>query len=162
MFNNSFAMAMGTNNAAYGMFRGELPGGPGATNSMIPLTKLQGVPDLPPRKDLYMTPRNILAPPNAYERHDSYTRMNPSASSAFVPETPPPQYEASKKDQLYAEIPGEYLTIMQEEEDDQYGNVSSSKTKLQLNPGDTAEKDDISVDSEKPETDTVQEVYGNL
>ena len=129
MFNNSFAMEMGANSAAYGMARGQFSGGPaGATNSMIPLTKFQDGPDLPPRKDLYMTPQNVLAPPNVYERSDSfYISMNP-VGSAFITEAPPPQYEAcsSKKnytDQLYAEIPGEYL-VWENDDNVQCGNVS--------------------------------------
>ena len=162
-------MGTGTSNAACSMTAGVFTGGPGATNSMIPLTKFHNGPDLPPRKNPYnnMTPRNVMATPNAYafECSDTYTHMNP-VGSVFAPGVPPPQYEACSSfkkgvdDQLYSEIPGEYLTVQNSQQDDQpqvhYGNVSSAEIKLQLRPGDT-EKEDLSIKSDI----SVQEVYGN-
>lgn len=161
-------MTMGTTNAAYGTAGGVCSGGPGATNSIIPLTKFHdaGGPNLPPRKDLYMTPRNALAPPNAYDCYDSYTYMNP-AGSVFLPQVPPPQYAPGHEspykvdydDQLYAEIPGEYLTVPHDGRDDQeYANISPLELKLQLQPG-NLEDDDTSA---KPQDTSIQEVYGNL
>ena len=161
-------MGTGASNVAYGGIPGAFTGGPGATGSMIPLTKSHDTPDLPPWNNPYnTTPRNIVATPNAYafERSDTYTFMNP-AGSAFMPKVPPPQYEESSSfkkdfdDQLYSEIPGEFLTLQNGKEDDQsqpqYGNVPSSEIKLQLHPRDT-EKEDLST---MPDN-SVQEVYGN-
>ena len=162
LFNNSLAMRTGTSSAGgYGMPGGVFTGGPGATNSMIPLTKFHDAPDLPPWKNPYnnMNAQNVTATPNAYTlqrtQSDAYTFMNP-AGSAFIPEVPPPQYEASSSfkkdlgDQLYSEIPGEYLTFQSgKEEGDQrqpqYGNVPSrsAEIKLQLHPHET-EKEDLS------------------
>ena len=151
MFNNSFATTMGTNNAAYGMSRREFHWGPGATNSMIPLTKFQDGPDLPPRKDLYMTPQNVLAP-LANGSDLGYISMNP-VGSVFITETPPLHYEACSSlkkdynDQLYEEIPGECL--MKEDDDNvRYGNISSQ---FQLYPGDV-EYGNISADGKNPNT----------
>ena len=153
MFNNSFDVPMGS--VANGMVRGESSGGPaGATNSMIPLTKFQDGPDLPPRKDLYMTPQSVLAPPNVYERSDSsYIRMNP-VGSVFAP---PTQYEGCSSlkkdysDQLYAEIPGEYL-VREDDDNVQYGNVSSSEVKLQLHLAGDVEDGNVSADAKKPDS----------
>ena len=130
---------------------GVFTGGPGATNSMVPLTKFHDSPDLPPRKDLYMTPRSPLAPTNAYEYStDAYISMNPARPAVFVPEVPPPQYEAcssfKKDEKLYAQIPGEYLPIIKGEdsaecEQVQYGNIPpSSEFKLQLQEPENFEK----------------------
>ena len=167
------AMGTGTSNAGYGMSAGVFTGGPGATNSMIPLTKFHDAPDLPPWKDPYNTnPRNAMATPNAYTLNrtlsDTYTVMNP-AGAVFTPGIPPPQYDdcsTFKKgldDQLYSEIPGQYLAfqLSSEEKNDQqpqpqYGNVPSAEIKLQLHPGNT-EKEDLSTLSDN----SVQEVYGN-
>ncbi len=179
LFNNSLAMGTGTYNAApYGMSAGVFTGGPGATNSMIPLTKFHDAPDLPPWKDPYNTnPRNVTATPNPYTlnrtQSDTYTVMNP-AGSAFVPGpgVPPPQYEACstfKKDldeELYTEIPGEYLTVQSgkverdafDQPQPQYGNVPSVEIKLQLH-GD-AKKEDLSTLSTLSDN-SVQEVCGN-
>ena len=164
-------MGTRTSNAAYGISAGVFTGGPGATNSMIPLTKFHDAPDLPPWKDPYKTtPQNNMATSNPYtlnrSQFDTYTVMNP-AGSVFPPGIPPPQYEAYssfKKDldeQLYSEIPGERFAFQSgKEEDDrpqpQYGNVPSAEIKLQLYPGDT-EKEDLSTLSDN----SVQEVYGN-
>ena len=114
---------------------------PGATNSMTPLTKLSDGPDPPPRKNFYVTQRNTLAQPNAYESYDAYICMNPVNATVYTPEAPPPQYDAcssfkfpEEKEKLYAEIPGEYLTCSNGESggEVQYGNIDSSETKLQL------------------------------
>ena len=165
-------MGTGTSNTACSMTAGVFTGGPGATNSMIPLTKFHDGPDLPPRKDPYnnMTPRNVMATPNAYafERSDTYTHMNP-VGSVFAPAgVPPPQYEACSSfkkgvndDQLYSEIPGEYLMVQNSKQDGlqpqaHYGNISSAEIQLQLRLSDT-EKEDLSTKSDI----SVQEVYGN-
>ena len=100
MFSN-LAVGSGTYNAGYGVSAGQFTGGPGATNSMIPLNKFNDAPDLPPWKDPYnMTLRNAMATPNAYtlnhSQSDTYTVMNP-AGSVFPPGVPPPQYEACLK-----------------------------------------------------------------
>ena len=152
-------MGVGTFNA--GLTSGVFTGGPGATNSMIPLTKFHAGPELPPWKDPYnTTQRNTIATPNTYslEHSDPYTIMNP-VGSAFPPNVPPPQYEASSSlttkgfdhDQLYSEIPGDYSTFQGAQRNDhpqpQYGNIPTKNIKLQLNHGDT-EKEDLSTKSD--------------
>ena len=81
-----------------------------------------------------------MATPNAYtlnhSQSDTYTVMNP-AGSVFPPGVPPPQYEACSKklddheQELYSEIPGEYLTFESSDLDGQpqpqYGNIPSSE-----------------------------------
>ena len=173
-------MGTGTYTATpFGASAGAFTGGPGTTNSMVPLTKFHDTPDLPHWKDPYNTnPRmNVMATQHPYTLNrtlsDTYTVMNP-AGTAFMPGPgiPPPQYEAHchstfKKDldsELYSEIPGEYLTFEsgREERDavgqpqPQYGNIPSAEIKLHLHHGE-AEKEDLSAMSDN----SVQEVYGN-
>ena len=147
IFNNSLAMAMRPTNAAYGM-----PGRPCPINSMtLPLSKLQ---DGAEQNDFYLTP------PNAYERSDFYTRMDP-AGPAFAPPGPPPQYKdysSCKKDhsdQLYSVIPGEYLTDLNYEEEDQPQDEYVSSTEI-LHCGNSENEDTLKSDI------SMQEMYGNL
>ena len=173
-------MGTGTYTATpFGTSAGAYTGGPGTTNSMVPLTKFHDAPDLPPWKDPYNTnPRNVTVTPNPYTlnrtQSDTYTVMNP-AGSVFVPGPgiPPPQYEdcstfKKDSDELYSEIPGEYLTLQsgKGEQDaayvgqpqPQYGNIPSRSAEitLQLHHGE-AEKEDLSAMSDN----SMQEVYGN-
>ena len=177
-------MGMGTGTytaTPFGASAGAFTGGPGTTNSMVPLTKFHDAPDLPPWKDRYnMNPRNVMVTQNPYTLNhspsDTYTVMNP-AGPALVPGPgiPPPQYEAYstfKKDldnELYSEIPGEYSAYQggKGEQDathvgqpqPQYGNIPSRSAEitLQLHHGDEAEKEDLSTLSDN----SVQEVYDN-
>ena len=159
-YNNKFSMAQGATNIPYGMVMVQeaFGAGPVATESMIPHTKFHNDPELPPRKDLYITPQSTLAPPNAYEYSDPYIKMNP-VRAVYLSEPPPPHYEACSSlkmaadDELYDEIPGEYLqtsTFTSKEEKDcgdvQGGTstnlLSSAKVTLKLQHADEEEKDD--------------------
>ena len=126
--------------ATYGM-----QGRPRPVNTMT--LSLKKSPDDLEQKDQYLTP------PNAYDRSDFYTHMNP-AGPALAPQDPPPQYNkafysANVKDQLYSEIPGERLNY--EEEDEPQDEYVSSTHRSNTEKEDTL-KSDISV----------QEMYGNL
>ena len=130
MFNNNFDMARGTT-CGMATTEGVFTGG---QDSMIPLKKFHDGPDLPPRVDLYMTPRT---PPNAYESSDSYIRMNPARTAILSSHAPPPEYDACSSfkmspdsEKLYAEIPGEYLPFYTGEQA-QYGNIPDAKLQLQ-------------------------------
>ena len=109
---NNFSMAKGTTNIAYGMSmaQGGFIEGPGNAEPMKPNTTFHNGPELPPRKDLYMTPRSTLAPSNAYD----YIKSDP-VRAVYFSESPRPHYEACSSlkmaddDELYDEIPGEYL-----------------------------------------------------
>ena len=146
IFNNSLDTAMRPSSAAvYGM-----PGRPCPVNSMtLPLTKSH---DGPEQKDLYLTP------PNAYQSSDFYTHMDP-AGPAFAPQGPPPQYKAfssaTTKEQLYSEIPGEYLATLNCEEEDQPQDEYVSSTEF-LRCSNTGKENALKSDN------YMQEMYGNL
>ena len=113
-------------------------GGTSTTDSVVPLTKFRDIyygPELPPRKERYITQQSTLAPPNVCDYSDTYVRMNPARAS--VPEfSSRPQYEVSTvakavdNEKLYDEIPGEHLTTFSEEQkagdDNQYVSIPSS------------------------------------
>ena len=103
-------------------------GTPHPLNSMT--LPLKNLPDCLERSDPYLTP------PNAYERSDFYTHMDP-AGPAFAPQGPPPdQYRpfhsahVTTKDQLYSEIPGEYLATANYEEEDRPQDEYVSSTEF--------------------------------
>jgi hypothetical protein len=147
IFNNSLDLAMRPcSAAAYSM-----PGRPRPINLMtLPLTKS---PDGLEQKDL-----SYLTPPNACDHSDFYTHMNP-AGPALAPQDPPPQYKAfysaTTKDELYSEIPGECLEILNYEEEDQPQDEYISSTEL-LHCSNTEKGDTLKSDT------SMQEMYGNL
>lgn len=163
MHNNKFCVVKGDTAAdiPYGMSstQGTFFGEPGTADSIVPTTNFHNAyygPELPPRKDLYMTPQSTLAHPNVCEYSDTYVRMNPVR--ATVPEfSSELQYEttvtmAADNEKVYAEIPGDHLTQTFSEEqkvcdDIQYGGIPSSSepngSEVTLKPQD-ADKDETS------------------
>ena len=111
-YNDNFSMEKGATNVSYGMSmaQGAFVAEPGTANSMMSNTNFHSGPELPPRKDFYMIPQSTLAPPNAYD----YIKIDP-VRAVYLSEPPPPHYEACSSlkvaadDELYDEIPGEYL-----------------------------------------------------
>ena len=154
-YNDNFSVAKGTTNVSYGMSMplGEFVVEPGTAESMVPNTNFLDGPKLPPRKDLYMTPRSTLAPPNPYE----YIKTD-HARAVYFSEPPLPHHEtcSSRKmvadDELYDEIPGEHLessTFFGKEEKDyddvQHGTsantFSSAKITLKMQHADEEQND---------------------
>ena len=129
-------------------------GTPRPLNSMT--LPLKNLPDCLEKRDPY------LMPPNAYEHSDFYMCMDP-AGPAFAPQGPP-QYKAfhsanfTTKDQLYSEIPGEYLATANYKEEDQPQDEYVSSTEFLHCSNKEEEKE-----KEKAlQSDTsMREMYGN-
>ena len=148
MFNNNFGMARGTT-CGMATTEGVFTVGPGATNSMTPLTKFHDGPNPPSKCNVYMTHQNR---PSANESSDTYIMMNPARTAIFSSQVPPPEYNAYPDgEKLYAEIPGEYLPFSKGEytgEQAQYGNIPCSDVNLQLQHAeDSGNKEHVAQDA---------------
>ena len=164
-YNDNFSMANVATNIPYGMAmaQGAFVVGPGTAGSIVPHAKFYDGPELPPRKDLYMTPQSTLSPSNDYEYSDSYIKMNAvrAVAPVYSSEPPPPHYDACSSMRMagddndiefYDEIPGEYLqtSTFSSKEEKGCGDVgsgtnprSSTKATLKLQHADEEEQNDL-------------------